>query len=397
MKIKIFLVIAAIVGVLAAAVILFLDMNSRPISKKDFAGTLERKLISTVEKEHITSAVVTVYSEKRGIDLTFAAGMTGEAQDIPVEADQPYHIASIGKVFTATIIGILHDRGALSYNDDITNFLSGDFLEGLFVYEGTDYSSDVTISHLLSHTSGINDYFDGPVNSGENMLSLVLSNQDKMWTPEELVAFTRDRQSAVGKPGQKMFYSDTGYILLGLIVEEVTGRPFHEYLHEMILEPLAMDDTYMMFLSEPVNKPGKAILEFWLNGENLSRSNALSVDWTGGGIISTSGDLLKFSKALHGRRLLDHDTYEYLRSCEYKRFNGLYYGYGMMEFRFGEFFFLLDNLPLLSGGIGVTTTYMLYDWQSDTHFIANYGSADFMEKGIRQLIDFLMLYNRVRG
>lgn len=388
-------IIISILLAVVVGVILFINMSNTPISKDQFVKEVENKLVEIVKKEPITSAVVTVYSEKMGLDSTFAVGATGKNQDVPVEGSHPYHITSIGKVFTATLIGMLHDKGSLSFDDYITYYLPGEFLEGLFVYEGVDYSSDVTIAQLVSHTSGVNDYFDGPVDSGEPMVNLLLSNPDKVWTPEELIAFTRDHQTAVGKPGEQMLYSDTGFILLGFIVEAVTKKSFHEHLHASIFEPLSMDDSYMMFLSEPVNKPKKDILELWLKGTDLTRSNALTVDWSGGGIISTSRDLLKFSQALHAGKLVSSETYEFMRNCEYKRFDGLYYGHGIMEFHFGDFFVLLNQLPMVQGGIGASTTYMLYDRTTDTHFIANYGSIDSMEKGVQQLIDILMLHSSI--
>ncbi|MCP3763334.1 serine hydrolase [Domibacillus sp. A3M-37] len=97
---------------------------------------------------------------------------------------------------------------------------------------------------------------------------MIISEPNKKWTPPELVDFTRKRQQAVGVPGQVFHYSDTGYILLGLLIEKVTGKPFHENLHERIFQPLNMNDSYLLYYSEPSN-PKKAIQDIWLNGSKL--------------------------------------------------------------------------------------------------------------------------------
>ncbi|WP_052728408.1 serine hydrolase domain-containing protein [Domibacillus tundrae] len=152
--------------------------------------------------------------------------------------------------------------------DPLLKYFTSSELEGLFVVEGKDYAKNVTVEQLLAHTPGIGDYFEDPVQSGAPMTKLIISEPNKKWTPPELVDFTRKRQQAVGVPGQVFHYSDTGYILLGLLIEKVTGKPFHENLHERIFQPLNMNDSYLLYYSEPSN-PKKAIQDIWLNGSKL--------------------------------------------------------------------------------------------------------------------------------
>jgi D-alanyl-D-alanine carboxypeptidase len=102
---------------------------------------------------------------------------------IPTTIDQPYHIASIGKVFTAVLLYQLVEEKKLSLNDPISKILGPELLKDLFVYDGIDNSDKVTISHLLTHTSGIADYFESIDNKSVSILNDLTKVPDKFWTP----------------------------------------------------------------------------------------------------------------------------------------------------------------------------------------------------------------------
>lgn len=103
-----------------------------------------------------SSVQILVHSDKLGISYRYPAD----------SGDRPYHIASIGKVFTATLLFKLIERGAVSLDGAISGYLPSELLEGLFVYQGVDYAEKVTVKELLAHTSGVADYFEDPVSSG---------------------------------------------------------------------------------------------------------------------------------------------------------------------------------------------------------------------------------------
>ena len=336
---------------------------------------------------------VRVFSSKLGVDYTFPAD----------SSSQPYHIASIGKVFTAVLIQILAERGAFSLQDPITRFIAPEILSKLFVHRDQDHSSQVTIEHLLGHTSGIADYFEGIADSIEggkrrrkHFIDEVIADPDHFWTPQELVDYTRKFQSAVGKPGEKFNYSDTGYILLGLLIEKVTGKSFAQNLTDEIFAPLGMCDTYLMFHSEPANMPHKNIEKIWINNVEISTFKSLSCDWAGGGIISTTADLLLFDQALRSGRLIRNETLQKMDECNHRFRSGIYYGLGMMEIRFKEFFFLLGHLPRVKGHIGILSTHMFYDPSSDAHIIMNFGDSKLMAKSFMALIEIENTLQRIQ-
>ncbi len=96
-------------------------------------------------KKPVRNAHLLVHSEKTGVFLNLAEG-TEEG----VNPQQPSHMASVGKLFTSTAIGISHDQGRLSFNDKITNYLDDELANNLHVYKGTDYSKNIEIRHLLN-------------------------------------------------------------------------------------------------------------------------------------------------------------------------------------------------------------------------------------------------------
>lgn len=318
---------------------------------------------------------ILVSSKKHGIDFNYSN----------TTSDQPYHTASIGKMFTAAIIGMLCEKGLLQLDDRIDTHLSAEILHGLFVYNNMDYKEAITIRHLLGHTSGIADYFESNVTAGSKFMSQILNNPEKMWTPAMLVDFTRNTQVAASPPG-KFFYSDTGYVLLGLIAEKVTGKSFADIMGEYIFQPLDMKDSYLMFYSEPQRQPKKDIANIWFDGKEISKLNLLSCDWAGGGVVSTTSDLLKFQKAFWDGILVSKNFMVEMQRFDNKYRAGIYYGLGMMELHFEEFFFLLKGLPRCKGHLGILATHMFYDPKNDAHIIMNFGSNKRMVESFKALI-----------
>lgn len=320
---------------------------------------------------------ILVSAPNLGLDFHYPSGSTG----------QPFHLASIGKVFTATLVHQLANRGALSLDDPLAGYFNADLLANLFVYRGVDYASRATIGQLLAHTAGVADYFEDRTLNKSSFLDEVLNNPDQHWTPQALLDFTRHNQAAVGIPGKTYHYSDTGYILLGLLIEKVTAKPFHQNLEEAFFRPLGMDDSYLMFYGEPRNPAKPPIQPIWLNKKEVSRFTSLSCDWAGGGIVSTTADLLKFNRALRDGELVPPTTLSAMDHCTNKFQPGIYYGSGMMEIRFGEFFFLLGGLPKVKGHIGILATHMFYDPRHQAHIVMNFGDNTRMVESFQALIE----------
>ena len=312
-----------------------------------------------------------------------------------------FHVASIGKMFTATLVMQLAESGALRLESPVTQLLPAAELRGLFVVDGADLAEEVTVERLLAHTSGVADYFEGDVVRGPRFRDLVVDEPDHLWTPAELLDFSRDRQRPVGRPGARFAYSDTGYILLGRIIEETTGREFHEVLHERILRPLGMLDSALLFHSLPerdfvsalaAGAPTTAtatvpdIAPFRLGRHEVSRLTSISCDWAGGGIISVPTDLTTFSAALHGGQLLTSASLARLTEMRNRFRPGIRYGAGMMQVRFEGFMPLLRGLPRPLGHIGVLATHLFRDPVHEVDIVLNFASTREMSRSFRTLI-----------
>jgi len=387
---KVLKIVGIVVLLLVVVFGVLIWVNSRPISKDQAVSEIKGFVDNSLNvKKSIYSALVYIDAPQKDLLVSYATGTTnGEL----IKTDQPFHVASVGKLFAATLIGHLVDEEKMQLNDPISLYLDDAMLDNLFVYDGIDYKDQVTIQNLLSHTSGVADYFAVEDNG---LMEALYQTPDKFFTPQELVQYTREHQSAHFAPGGGYHYSDTGYILLGLIVESVTEKPFHENLHEVIFDPLAMNDTYLMFYSEPKN--GKQpIAEAWVNGHEVSQFQSVSIDWAGGGVISTLDDLAIYIRSLYQGKIITPETLDELNQFDYEFMSGIAYGNGFMQMQFEKFMPLFVYLPKMTGHMGVLGTQLFYDAPSDMVYVASFGSSDATAASVQSMMQILATVHRIK-
>ncbi|GAA3016594.1 serine hydrolase domain-containing protein [Streptosporangium longisporum] len=379
---------AGTVAVLVAGVGTLAVLN-RPLSRAEVDEAIQRRLQDVVaEHESVSSALFATYSGRTGRLHRYAAGTVSAGSDEPVHVDSRFHSASVGKTMLAAVYGQLVDEGRVTFDDPVSRWLDAPVLDGLFV---AGRSPDVTLGRLLSHTSGAADYFEGPVVSGSPMIELITSTPDRLFTPADLLAFSRDHQKPTAAPGTAFACSDTGYVLLGLALEAIEGRSYADILERRVFEPLGMHDSDL--LTE--YGADADILAVTARGVDLSTGNAMSVDWAGGGVVTTTADLVTFMRAFTSAGLVSSDTLARLTAFEHEFEPGIRYGMGVMRFRFSELSPLLFTMSDAYGGVGATGTYALYDPAGDTFFVANYGSLEFGEKAIEELVDLRLIIDRL--
>ena len=153
-----------------------------------------------------------------------AAGIANQAGQVPMNEDTPVYLASITKIYTAVAIMKLHEQGALRIDDPTAKYLPQDLIHGVNVYQGHDYANEITIKQLLAHTSGIPDYYDEKGTDGKTLFEIFKADQQRKWTVEDQIDRVRDAMEPKFKPGEKAFYSDTNYQLLGKIIEARTKK-----------------------------------------------------------------------------------------------------------------------------------------------------------------------------
>ncbi|UCE42657.1 MAG: beta-lactamase family protein [Candidatus Aminicenantes bacterium] len=359
-------------------------MNQR---KKDQAEQKVRALLDKkVQKDKsLRNAILLVHSEKYGIHWKFACG---------VGVDHTFHVASTGKTITSALIAKLFEQGRIDYEDPISKFLPKDLLDGLFVFQGFDYAGNVLVRHLLNHTSGTADYFTEKPKQGKSIIELAIDEPSRFWTPQETIQWTKENLEPHFPPGEGFFYSDTGYQMLGLILEEITGNPLHLSLHQEIFDPLGMKHTYQLFYSDPTQASPFPMANVYIGEKDVAPFKSLSVDWAGGGLVSTTEDLLLFIRALKNSALLKEATFDRMKN--WARFaKGIDYGYGLMSFRFRDLFFLLPNKYNMWGNSGSIGSFMYYVPEFDAYVIGTFNQMGYEKKHVMFLLKVLKILSKL--
>lgn len=260
-----------------------------------------------------------------------ASGVALEATGSAMLPDDQFAIDSIAKTMTATIVMGLVEEGRLSLDDPISRHLPRSLIDGLHVIGGTSYSDAVTVRHLLNHSSGIPDDW-----ACTGFVDLVAADLDRRWTPEETVAYVKSNCKPVFPPGGGFAYSDTGYNLLGMIIECVSGATLHEVYRERLLDPLGMEHTYRPAFEAPrPSIPGRSPSERFLIDLECSLSPAvMTADWGGGGLISTTEDLNRFLRAFVADRIFRRPgtRAQMLDWIDSGTFHGYGFGIGLVDF-----------------------------------------------------------------
>jgi CubicO group peptidase (beta-lactamase class C family) len=234
----------------------------------------------------ITAAVV------RGNDtlLMQSYGKADVEWDVPLPLDAMFVIGSATKQFTAVAVLQLRDEGKLSLDDEITRWLP-DF---------DTHGYTVTLRHLLAHTAGIGDFTEAP--EFGNLSTNIRFPRDSAYA-------LLQRLPPQFAPGEIQIYNNSGFWLLGLVIEKASGMRYEDYIEQNIFAPLGM--TRSMYCNSMENVPRRA------HGYFVSRDSVIRRAWTivhtwpfaAGSLCSTVGDMVTWLQALHGGRVLSPESY----------------------------------------------------------------------------------------
>lgn len=344
--------------------------------------TLLKKIVDS--DASLYSAYLLIHSDRLNLHWSMAYGHTGET---PANPEQPYHTASIAKSFTSAIIAMLVEQGLLTYSDPIAKYLPPELLKGLHTYNGSDYSSKISIEHLVSNTSGLHDYFEGKTKHGR-FTEVLLNDPGRMWTPEETIEWNKEYLPPRFPPGKGVFYTNTGYNLLGLIIEKVTSKSYADVLHEFIFQRLHMDQSYLSHFSEPQSKSPLPIAKLNVMGKAIDVEEHLSFTsiFAAGQAVSTSEDLLKFITALNENRLVTQEHKAQMMQWKKMRV-GIDYGFGLMRVRM----FMFNPKYNVWGHLGSMGSFMLYSPGLDVYLVGSFNKAGFTGPCIRFLFNVLRI------
>src|SRR4030042_4689267 len=166
------IIIASIILIMIiAAGLIIARLRSAARSFDNVNQEMEYLVSNLVEKDKsIKNCVLAVMKGDGSFSWSGAAGIGSQDNQVPMTKDTPMYIASITKLYTATAIMRLHEKGALHLTDPMAKYLPKGLIQGIHVYKGKDYSQEITIKELLSHTSGIADYYTEKPPGGKNIL-----------------------------------------------------------------------------------------------------------------------------------------------------------------------------------------------------------------------------------
>lgn len=280
----------------------------------ELRAALGRVLDNALTDPNIPGVMMYVHIPGQGVWVG-ARGLSNRSMFIPMIPSDRFRIASITKTFVATIILQLVEEHRLTLDDTVEQWLPGLVPNG----------HQMTVRHLLNHTSGIHDYLDYQFDT------IIDRQRSRMWQPHEIVAYAVSHPAsfAPGEPG-KWQYSNTNYIVLGMLIEKVSGSSLTEQLHARIIDPLQLQNT---FLDGYEDIPG-GVARGYLGSSDYTDLN-MSFAWAAGGMVSNVEDLGRFAQALFGGELLSEQSFNQMLSFiywdRYGAGNYPIYGLGLMQ------------------------------------------------------------------
>ena len=273
-----------------------LSTNSAPFQ------SLQQALQRACTNQKITGASAAAVLPQNGLWLGTCGTSDGT---VPIRPQTPFELASITKTFIAATVLRLAEEGRLSLSDTV-----GQWLPGL---NCTNVSPAITVRQLLNHRSGVYNFGD------EVPFQLALfADMNRYWQPEEVFDYVHAPYFAPDTGGQ---YSNTGYVLLGMIIRSVTGTSVDAQLQSKIFDPIQLRSTVLGArtnwtgaLAHPhIDVDGDGIQDEFGND---SQTAILTSFWTSGAIVSTPADLVRFSTALFEGGLLSAGSLSQMRNFQ---------------------------------------------------------------------------------
>ncbi len=278
------------------------------VTKADDLESSIDALMQDYDGENVPGAAVAIYSDK-GVLLEKNYGLRNLEAREPVTSDTNFRTASLTKAFTATAILQLVEAEEITLQTTLTEIFK-DF---------PSYGQNITLHHLLSHTSGLLDY--------ENLLP---SDSSKQVTDADVLEIMKRQRSTYFSPGTRFRYSNTGYAILAEVISAVSGERFHQYLAQHIFKPLGMYGTLAHVAGENTIDNRAYGYSMLTNGYKRSDQSQTSAVLGDGGIYSSTMDLLNwFVMWTGGLSVLTPDSSK-LMTTPKKLNNGsvTQYGYG---------------------------------------------------------------------
>jgi CubicO group peptidase (beta-lactamase class C family) len=303
------------IGILLSACGLLRAPTATPIPKEAIQD-IDAYVADIAAQEAFSGAVLIAQGDE--VLLNTAYGMADVENNTPNTPQTRYHIASLTKQFTAVAVLILHDQGKFDLDEPVCEY----------VPDCPDHWKAITIHQLLTHTSGLPDswhFYEGK------------NEPDISYDPDEIMGWFKDAPLDF-EPGEQFAYSNTGYLLLGCLIEQVSGQSYEEFLRAQIFEPLGMSNS-----GYSDDEEGLAIGYKYIGIEADFINPSLA--YSAGGLYSTVEDLYRWDRSCYTgellpKKLLDTIFTPYVSTPNFPYaplYNQVSYGYGwFIGERFGH-------------------------------------------------------------
>jgi CubicO group peptidase (beta-lactamase class C family) len=273
-------------------------LGAKRLLLADAVAALVKRQDEAAASDKFSGAVLIAKDGK--VVLEQAWGLADRDRKLPVTIDTKFRIGSMNKMFTAVAVLQLVEAGKLGLDEPIGTSLSS--------YPNKDIAEKVTVRHLLTHTGGTGDIF-GP-EFDKNRLNLR--------TIDDYIALYGKR-APLFAPGAGQRYSNYGFILLGALIEKVSGMSYYDYLKKNVFEPAGMRSTGSLPETEAV--PGRSV--GYINQRGNLVANTDTLPWRGtsaGGGYSTVGDLWRFAEALQSGKLISKAMLDQATNTQFQMF-----------------------------------------------------------------------------
>jgi D-alanyl-D-alanine carboxypeptidase len=366
-----------IMPLLIAAFIMLLGIScnstfywKHTIYNSELQSDLDSELI-----ENIPGILVNITSVDNNISWSGASGFSDKDKKTKLLPNQTFRIASVTKTFVAATILRLWENKKLSLDDPITKYISKEHTD---ILKSGGYNPDkIYIRHLLTHSSGLSEH----TNSDKYKIEFMRTRH--VWTRTEQINDLVNYTKPIGAINEQFSYSDTGYILLGEIIEKITGKSMGDaILEELQLKKLGIKDTYMEDFN--VDSAGRRIHQYFENVDTYYFHPSFDY-YGGGGLLSTTSDLSCFYQSLFHHKIFHNqatlDTM--LAPIKYKS------GQQAMDYRMGIWKIEVDGMTAYTHS-GFWGTQVVYIPEISTAVSVNY-SQRWTKKGIAPIIPKIVL------
>lgn len=280
-----------------------MTVTSVPTTANPILSQVDTMLNQLVEANQFSGSVLIAQAGQ--VLVSKGYGLADQAKNLPNTPQTKFRLGSLTKQFTAVAILMLQAQGVLDVQDSICNYLPN----------CPPAWQTITIHHLLTHTAGLPNFTDFPDYE---------TSKQRATTPEQTISRFQDKPLDF-EPGEGWNYSNSGYIVLGLIIEQASGQPYADFLQTHIFTPLGMTST-------GYEDDASQLAIGYANGATVADAIDMSIPFAAGGLYSTVEDLYLWDQALATEKLLPQGLLEAMFTpwAAIPESNGLHYGYGWL-------------------------------------------------------------------